>query len=150
MATIKIYGASDDLIEVEGDVPGCNEFNSFDAPLFIELGTADVFKVEYTAQGVWVITHQEKGALRQLGSVLHEPHGDGEDPEPHTDIVTISGPIGWVEAWESYPPTVNEKRGKLGRLLADDEDGFDRDRLLSDEDIGDMWKCVARALRRKK
>jgi len=27
MPDVTIYGASDDLIEVEGDVPGCDEYN---------------------------------------------------------------------------------------------------------------------------
>ena len=25
--TVRIYGASDDLIEIEGDIPGCDEYN---------------------------------------------------------------------------------------------------------------------------
>lgn len=27
MKTIRIYGASDDLVEIEGDVPGCDEYD---------------------------------------------------------------------------------------------------------------------------
>lgn len=29
MKTVKIYGASDDLVEVEGQLRGCDEFNAF-------------------------------------------------------------------------------------------------------------------------
>lgn len=35
MSQIVIYGASDDLIEVDGDVPGCDEYNEESARLLV-------------------------------------------------------------------------------------------------------------------
>ena len=147
MQTIKIYGASDDLVEVEGNVPGCDEFN--DTPLYIELSLGDVFKVEYTKGGVWTVEHVKRGGLKAAkGKIIKEPHGDGDDPEPYTETVTITAPVEWVEAWKDYPPTVEEMRWKLERFLSGN-DGFDEDRFLSDDDVRAIWAIVATARRRR-
>lgn len=152
MPTVTIYGASDDLIEVEGDVPGCDEYNSIDAPLYVELSTGDAFKVEYTDEGVWRVTLHEKGALHTIKSLKNTSvvtvPAEGSDSKNYSDRLTVTGPFAWVEAWEAYPPTVAEKRRKIGHRLADDEDGFDRDRLLSDADVKSLWEIVAHATRR--
>lgn len=55
--TVIIYGASDDLIEVEGDAPGCDEYNS-DAATFVlvgEHGFAARVNVMFAADGTWEI-----------------------------------------------------------------------------------------------
>ncbi len=147
MVTIKIYGASDDLVEVEGQVPGCNEYGSYSHPLYIELSTGDVFKVEYTDAGVWEVRPEElTGKLTQR----FEPHGDGGDPEPYTDTVTVSGPIEWVEAWENYPPTVDDMKTKMGKLLSAGDDTIDYDDILSDDEVRAVWAIVANAKRKVK
>lgn len=53
---VTFYGASDDLIEVEGDVPGCDEYNGEDAH-FIVVGFEGKVRVRvwYTEHGVWAI-----------------------------------------------------------------------------------------------
>lgn len=53
---ITIYGASDDLIEIEGDAPGCDEYND-EAATFILTGPAGAarVRVEYANPGVWEI-----------------------------------------------------------------------------------------------
>lgn len=58
--TVTIYGASDDLIEIEGTAPGCDEYNS-EAATFIVRGEQhdDLIAgrtrvtVAYVAPGVW-------------------------------------------------------------------------------------------------
>lgn len=103
MNTIKIYGASDDNVEVEGDVFGCDEYSAWDAPLWVELSTGDVFKVEYTKDGVWTVDHIRKTTKVK---VVIEPYGEGEDPEPYTQTAVVTGKkIEWVETWEAWPPT---------------------------------------------
>lgn len=55
---IKIYGASDDLIEVEGDVPGCDEYNEEDAT-FVLLGYNSQrtrVRYRYGKDGLWEAT----------------------------------------------------------------------------------------------
>lgn len=151
MTSIVISGASDDLVEVVGEVPGCNEYSAYDNPLFVELSTGDVFRVEYTELGVWEVRQCVYGGLKAIGGTVQTtPHASGDDPDPYTDIVAVMGNIEWVEVWESYPPTVGEKRHKIGHELADDEDGFDRDRLLSDDDVAAVWAILATAKRRAK
>lgn len=52
MGRVKIYGASDDLIEIEGDIPGCDEYNTEHAYFQVaglQLG------VEYNGDGTWEI-----------------------------------------------------------------------------------------------
>lgn len=57
MNTIKLYGASDDLIEVEGDVSGCDEYNGADAHFVLVGASAQTrIRVWYTARGVWAIS----------------------------------------------------------------------------------------------
>ncbi len=153
MATVKIYGASDDLVEVEGGCAGCNEYNAIDTVLFIEFSTGDVWEVEYTSDGVWEVNSHAKGVLQNPPkgtkgvSITKEPHGEGDDPEPHTETLTVTGPFQWVEAWEVYPPDRDEYLRKIEeaindgeRLLADD---------LSDDDVRAVWLIVAAAKRRK-
>ncbi len=156
MATIKIYGASDDLVEVEGQVPGCNEYGAYDSPRYVELSSGDVFKVEYTDAGVWAVNIHKEGVLSRPPkgtkgvSITKESHGTGSDPEPYTDTVTVSGPFQWVEVWENYPPTVGEMKEKMGKLLTGSDDSLDLDGLLNDDEANAVWAIVAKAKRRVK
>jgi hypothetical protein len=51
------YGTSDDLIEVEGKVPGCNEYAADDAHFMVIGETAQVrVRVWYTSDGLWAIS----------------------------------------------------------------------------------------------
>jgi hypothetical protein len=52
MSTVTFYGSSDDLVEVEGDVPGCDEYNA-EAAAFELAGLR--IGVEYVKGGVWEI-----------------------------------------------------------------------------------------------
>lgn len=54
--TVVLYGASDDLIEVEGDVTGCDEYPGDDEH-FVLIGEAGKVRVRvwYTRGGIWAI-----------------------------------------------------------------------------------------------
>lgn len=59
--TVKIYGASDDLVEVEGDVPGCDEYDvgMSSAGIFVlacDNGSAIVVRCAYRSNGVWLVS----------------------------------------------------------------------------------------------
>lgn len=58
---VTISGASDDLIEIEGSAPGCDEYNVEDAH-FVLTGPAGGVRVRvwYDKDGVWAI------AVRQI------------------------------------------------------------------------------------
>jgi len=116
MATIKIYGASDDLIEVEGKVPGCDEYNGEVG--FIELSLGYVFRIEYTKEGVWEVrTHYGKSFEDIKCTTV--PHGrtDVDDPQPCTDTLTIEGPIEWVRFCKVWPMTLAAKRDAVERWV---------------------------------
>lgn len=102
--TVTIYGASDDLVEVRGKVPGCDEHALYDSPGYVEMSTGDVFKVEYTDAGCWEV-NQFTGPANSPIKVDKVPHPPGDDPEPYTDKVTITGPIVWVQFWDDWPVT---------------------------------------------
>lgn len=55
--SIFIFGSSDDLIEVEGQVKGCDEYNEEDAT-FVVMGTecSTRVRVRYERDGVWSIS----------------------------------------------------------------------------------------------
>ena len=54
---VVIYGSSDDLIEVEGKVPGCDEYNG-ERATFVLIGQHDdqsTVRVRYAENGCWAI-----------------------------------------------------------------------------------------------
>lgn len=57
MASVTFYGASDDLIEVEGDAPGCDEYNSDDDSFLVVCdGDAGcIVHLVYTGDGTWQV-----------------------------------------------------------------------------------------------
>lgn len=57
MSHVVIYGASDDLVEIEGDAPGCDEYNA-ESATFLVLGVRGDrarVEVEYADSGVWKV-----------------------------------------------------------------------------------------------
>jgi hypothetical protein len=56
---ITIYGASDDLIEIEGNAQGCDEYPGEDG-VFVLIGDEAKVRVRvtYTARGLWAIAAQ--------------------------------------------------------------------------------------------
>ncbi len=56
MADVTIYGASDDLIEVDGDVPGCDEYNGEAAELLLTgEHEGGLFVTVAYDRGVWMV-----------------------------------------------------------------------------------------------
>lgn len=56
MHTVKIYGSSDDLIEVEGDARGCDEYNTeFGSFRLVAGSNQSRVWVKYISPGVWSI-----------------------------------------------------------------------------------------------
>ena len=119
---VKIYGGSDDLIEIEsvkGKVRGCDEYNGDIG--YAEFSSGDVFKIEYTKDGVWKVEHFNRGGLIAMGgTVTKEPHGEGDDPEPYTDTVTITGELDWVIFSELWPIKQAEKMERIERWIDGD------------------------------
>lgn len=83
----KIYGASDDLIEFEGDICGeISHYGSDDDPRGVLIICSDgtLLEVKYGkgGRGIWCINVLKPGELFDLIEFCHN-----EDAEIHSDIV---------------------------------------------------------------
>lgn len=90
MSKIVIYGASDDLIEIEGDIR--EEFGAYGEESSL-LGFSDgsLLEVTYTEQGFWRISPIV------LNTDTFYAKAEATDPdEDYSDRVTLEGEIAWV------------------------------------------------------
>jgi len=84
-----VYGASDDLIEVEGQID--EEFNpAADEDGFLAFSDGTLLSIAYTDAGFWRI-HVLKGGASHATKV----EGDDEDTN-YSDRLTLVGDIRWV------------------------------------------------------
>lgn len=91
MAKVTIYGASDDLIEVEGDVE--EEFNPppDEATGILAFSDGTVLRVEYTNDGIWRVTPLFKGT-----ATISIVQAASEDDDNYSDRATLEGDVRWV------------------------------------------------------
>lgn len=94
MDEIVIYGASDDLIEIESTSFGAEEFNvMLDYPedvVLLAISDGTVLRVRYDEDGVWRFNPVVVGSA----TVTNE---QGYDDDRHSDRVTLTGDdLRWV------------------------------------------------------
>jgi hypothetical protein len=94
MGQLIIYGASDDLIEVEGDIE--EEFNppygsDDDASSYLAFSDGSLLSITYTDDGLWKISPISVGSKTILGI---ESATDIDDN--YSDRVTLEGEFRWV------------------------------------------------------
>lgn len=99
MAT-KIYGASDDLIEIDGDV--YEEFGAWshdqDAQ-YVAFSNGVLLRIQYTddGDGIWRITPvsgpTDSVTIAQCAV---------DDPDHYSDVATITDPLAWVAHANAY------------------------------------------------
>jgi hypothetical protein len=87
-----IYGASDDLIEIEGYIR--EEFNAYlneeSEGLILAVSDGTLLRVRYDEDGIWRFTPVVVGS-----SSVDIKHG--QDDRAHTDRVTLTGDdLSWV------------------------------------------------------
>jgi hypothetical protein len=87
---LKIYGASDDLIEFEGDIH--EEAYAHEDGDYIALSNGAVFKIVYSDGGVWRITPVAKTGVYSY-AIYQAPENDEGD---YSDILTIHESIQWA------------------------------------------------------
>lgn len=92
MSYLKIYGASDDLIEIEGDIR--EEFNFYpdDSEDFRYLAISDgtLLRMNYDSDGIWRIHKVMSGS-----ATFEKAEGSVDEDTP--DIVRLTGvDIRWV------------------------------------------------------
>lgn len=96
MPSITIYGASDDLIEVDGDIR--EEFGHYwgdddDEKVYLAVSDGTLLKVQYDSEGMW------RFAPVSRGSAQYEKHEATDADDDYTDKVTLSLPDGEKFRW---------------------------------------------------
>lgn len=114
--SVTVYGVSDDLIEVEGDITA--EFSypeSAEGGVGVLLAFSDgtVMRVTWMANwaegGVWRITEVTHGA----GTVDHVPAPE-DDEDNYSDRATLHGHIRWVVLGTEV--ALAKAAGKIGQV----------------------------------
>lgn len=97
-ATTTVYGASDDLIEVDGQIR--EEFNVIDEPRYLAFSDGTVLRIEYTSDGCWAVDQRAKGSCTI--EKVHDATDDDDEPRrpdgtpTYSDVVVLTGDISWV------------------------------------------------------
>jgi hypothetical protein len=92
---LTIYGASDDLIEVEGTID--EEFNPRDVDSLIAVSDGTLLRIRYV-DGVWRITPVTRGAAD-----LRIEQAPEDDDRNYSDRATLTGiNLRWVALGSAY------------------------------------------------
>lgn len=92
MKTITVYGASDDLIEIEGDIR--DEISPNDEePAKLAFSDGTVLSVIYDDEGCWRVNRIAEGSAK-----MEKVEAAGPDTDNYSDRVTLTGDIKWVVA----------------------------------------------------
>lgn len=102
MAT-KVYGASDDLIEFDGDFKGevgCYGTDDSEQGVLVVLSDGTVLEVKYgkNDEAIWEVKALKKGTLLDRIDQC-----DDSDADPYSDVAHFSNGIKWAYAatdWE--------------------------------------------------
>lgn len=100
--SLKVYGASDDLVEVEGDIR--EEFNpSGNGPSYLAVSDGTVLRIIY--DGIWHIDRIKVGA-----SSIKKHNATDEDKD-YSDVVTLTGesPFDWVVFGDRFEAASEEE-----------------------------------------
>lgn len=96
---VTVYGASDDLIEIDGDLH--EEFEGSEEPRYLAFSDGTVLTVQYGVGGAfWRINR-----LR-TGSALYVKQDASDERDDYSDRVTLDG-VSWVVCGDRF-----EKIGK--------------------------------------
>ena len=99
----KVYGASDDLIEFEGDIRGevgCYETDDEERGVLVIFSDGTLLEVKYgkTGKAIWAVTLVEKGPLFDRIELCTD-----EDATPYSDEAHFKDGLKWAYAatrWE--------------------------------------------------
>lgn len=99
---IRVYGASDDLVEVEGDIT--EEFPHYGEPVLLAFSEGTILRVVFDRDGIWRITPVFKGKAR-MTHIICNP--DPLDDDEYSDVVhlfdeELDEPIQWVALASQY------------------------------------------------
>jgi hypothetical protein len=85
---IKVSGASDDLIEIDGDIS--EEFNPRERDELLAFSNGVLLRINYSKSGVWRIQPITK---TECVEIVPAPE---DDENNYSDVATISEPVQWV------------------------------------------------------
>ena len=94
---VKVYGCSDDLVEIEGSTCEEDGIGCYDRDVLIYFVDGTVIRVHYgkPGLGVWKITVEEQGSAPHILSECED-----EDADIYSDIFEISAEIRKLEVRE--------------------------------------------------
>lgn len=90
MIPVKIYGCSDDLVEIENSQYKENEIGCYDSDVRIVFTDGTQIRIGYPKEGkaIWWIE------IEKCGTALYELHGcDDEDATPYSDVFLINAEV---------------------------------------------------------
>lgn len=104
MARVTIYGASDDLIEVGGDIYEEFTANRDDKANLLAFSDGTLLEVTYTDTGIWRINAlSQNTSTRLVKEEATADEGNREDGTPaYSDLVTLDGWLAWVVFGDSF------------------------------------------------
>lgn len=100
MAITKIYGASDDLIEIEGAIS--DEINSYDDKTSFSVSDGTKGSISYDDDGQWRIEVKEQGikfsgVVRSVGDDAKHIFPDAVGCTSYSDVLVLKEGIEWVK-----------------------------------------------------
>lgn len=87
---VKVYGCSDDLVEIEGSAYKVDEIGCYDSDVRIRFVDGTVIRVGYPKENlsVWWIEVEKTGTAHHVLDVCNN-----EDANPYSDVFTIDAEI---------------------------------------------------------
>lgn len=134
MKTLKIYGCSDDLIEMEGAIS--DEYGViWGKPTFFRFTNGALVKADYST-GEWQITLEEPGDCIPMVRIQAGSHADDTAPD-YSDILVLQANEWVLDAKGTEPPTKADPATARAReimrylqgrdALSDNDDDFLRE-----------------------
>jgi len=103
---IRIYGASDDLIEIEGDIR--DEFSYWeDNENYLAFSDGTVLHIEYCDDGIWRIRRMAAG-----GFIFANKEAVDADGDQYSDVVTLTAQRPQVKPWVVHGTQMTRHDGK--------------------------------------
>jgi hypothetical protein len=93
MSAVTIYGASDDLIEIEGDLEEEFYVRNYSGrePVLLAFGDGTLLSIDMDPFGVWRISCTAHGT-----AFFEHDEDPGDDENRYSDRVTLTGDLRWV------------------------------------------------------
>jgi hypothetical protein len=104
--SITVYGASDDLIEVEGALRQEFTYQNDDDGDLLTFGDGTALSVRYDSHGMWRITRLVIGSSEMTKTEATDPDDD------YSDRVTLTAPAGLGLGWVSHCNTLHKIGGR--------------------------------------